>query len=520
MRSLIVLALSVVLAACSSTVTGSGSTQSPDASQEVDGYVVPDTRSVDVVDPDAPLTTDKVVVADADSDDVEVVIVMPDADTDVAADASVDAEVGEDVIDVLIPDAPSPDVSLDVGEADVPVASSFEIEPYEMPGSFNIVPGSPGLFATFRGRSHGENATMRRLRVPIHGHSVSVREVAIVSFERGMISFSHGAGIPSTGADPHVDIEFTTPMQFVRDQWKVFSIVGVMSPIQARSSVPPGTPAAFSGSYIQMGLEAGETGGSWGPSYVTSFNTDVIGDDSRTLLYAPGRTTFGTHRVVRRSRPHIHVIPPASSPFIVVEMLNVLYDWEIEAEHIGGNLSWRKMTFMLETEGDSTLSEFQLLRNGVAVPLADYEIVDGMNRDLLTLLRLSGTFYVTIRWRNEEVIESGVRHAYRLIALPRGGTTGDTIRTTPLRSGHALPGTGWMTGDDYGLMIGGRDVAGPSFIQMIASTGSTATVPAAFLWSDLSEVPHVARPYPMGSNDWTDDGLLNDLVPTYVRFAP
>lgn len=507
--SLACLAL-VVLTACSSTITGSSA--SPEADSAVaETSTQPDSGQVETSAPDAANAD----VAVTDSAPVDVVTV--DDRADVATDA--DASIVEDA---------APDVSVDASDTDAgivedaaPIDSSFEIEPYEMPASINLVPlpGNRSLFASFRGRVRGENATMHRLRVPIHGLSASVRDVMVSSREGESFVHFHGVAVPTVSTDPHVDVYFTEPIHFVRDEWRTFWIGAMLNPIQARSSVTPGTPGAFSGAHIQMGLEAGETGGSWETAYASSFNAEVVGDDSHAYLYAPGRTTYGNYMVVRRSRPRVSVIPPVSDDLIHVGTPNVLYDWEMEAEGSGGSLSWKKMTYVIETDGDISLSEFQLVRDGHPVPYDRYEIVDGTNQDLRGLMPLSSR-YVTIRWSEEDVIESGMRHTYRLIALPRGGTTGNTIRTTPLRSGHALPGTGWMTPDTYGLSIGGSDVAGPSLIEMVEPTGSTATVSAAFLWSDLSELPHVASPYPLGSSDWTDDGLVDDLVATYVRYAP
>ncbi|MBP6944538.1 hypothetical protein KBD61_02945 [Patescibacteria group bacterium] len=505
MRNLMALAFGLVLAACSSTVTG-GSTQALDAAQEVDGNVVAPDSGSDTPD-------DKVVTADAD--DVEVTIV-PDADT------SVDAEVMEDdVIDVPVPDVPSVDApSPDVVETSVPIISSFEIEPYGMPPSITIVPGMRTVFARFRGRSRGENATMRRLHVPIMGQSASVEDVGVASLE-GETVRSHGRAFTTGPLNSELDVVFDEPMHFVRDEWKVFFITGVMAPIQARSSLPPGTFAAFSGAYVQMGLDAGEPSGYWGSSYAFSFNVDVTGDESLRRLYTPGTTTLGNYMVVRRSRPRFQRIPLMSRTLIVAEMPNVIYEWELGAESVGGDFSWKKLTFAVFAEGGISLNEVQLLRNGRAVPLADYEIVDGINRNLQGSLRLSGIFYVTIRWRTEETIESGVRNVYRLIAVPRGGSPGYTIRTTPLISNRTFPGTGWMTADSdsHGLTVEGRDIAGPCSIRMI-DLSSTATVPVAFLWSDRSQIPHLSAPYPMGSNDWADESWLDDLTEPYVLYAP
>lgn len=279
---------------------------------------------------------------------------------------------------------------------------------------------------------------------------------------------------------------------------------------------------ARSGAPVGLGINIGLETGAWDSSYRGHYNVRARGRVSGQQLYAEAPTptlTFPNPSVVYRTRLNFSALPLPTTTLVDGAELQFQH-WRVSAEH--GSASWMQDAFYMGA-GDGRRYQatgFRLLRDGVALSRGQVSIVDfDTGRDVMDgTLQIEGgvplTTAVQIVLSSEEIVnEAGTE--YTLVGMI----------TTPIVSGDTLIGNRFYPSTEVPGPFYLTDRALTGMYQLDTSpwslTGPISPGPshrAIYIWSDLTEVPHVANPGTRGgSRDWIGEAFLYGVVPTDLR---
>lgn len=215
---------------------------------------------------------------------------------------------------------------------------------------------------------------------------------------------------------------------------------------------------------------------------------------------------FGNTFVIRKTAPAMTSLTLPTSSLADGDV--DLYRFQVSADP-AGSVGMKKVSFGVTLTPVGTplrLERFGLRRGSVEMAPADIRITDGNGNDLQAgaLSAPSGGAVVVVMFRNEDVL-SGSGQIYTLHAMSSGARAGDAFSIQfALDPGgtRSTPVTGYLSATE---LTGAAGLVGPHI-----DTGLTATDAISrqgtFVWSDLSEVPHVPQSgIAGGSRDWTTD---------------
>ena len=355
-------------------------------------------------------------------------------------------------------------------------------------------------------------------RLAVHlatGASDSVSQVGIWK-DGALINFNvFPAGVQST------DIDLSSnPIHVPAGGTVLFQVVVRLANVQASSMV--GSINIINGRR-QIAVELGHDVGSasWGVVYAGNYDVHARGSASGADLYAAYAPATATTFVIRKAKP---VVTPQTLPSHALGggMDVNLIKFQITPASADA-IALKKMSFRLTMAHGAgsafTLTNFRLRRGSYDIPSSDIRIVNAGGIDITgTSSSVSGTdATVVVVFRNEDTV-AGSGNSYTLHALVNGKVVvGDKLVTAFNRSVSTGAETGFLTTDGARAVAG--TLPGPHLDASIVADDTTDYT-AGFLWSDLSEVPHLAQPGRSGgSYDWALDGLLDNLnvAETLVR---
>lgn len=184
-----------------------------------------------------------------------------------------------------------------------------------------------------------------------------------------------------------------------------------------------------------------------------------------------------------------------------------LYRFSVAAAH--GPISWKQLQFNVGRTGGFSLSNFRLMRGAAEVPSGAATV----------RVRCGGAWSgaapagalcdrLSIQWNGEDVLSLGETVSYTLAANVSGASGAATLELSPA---HTMPG-------NTARIVTGRPMGGEAaeyrLKPVFPVARGIAAFDAAFLWSDLSAVPHAASVDPKyASADWSDGSYLDDAPP-------
>lgn len=389
-------------------------------------------------------------------------------------------------------------------------AGTLIVEPYNQRVSTILVAGGDAWqnVAQYRAVAGSEEVVIDRLAVRLAvGVSDSVSQVGIWK-DGALIGFN----VFPTGIQT-ADIDLSSnPIRVPAGGTAIFQVVARLANVQASSAV--GSINIINGRR-QIAVELGHDLGSvsWGAVYAGKYDVHARGSASGADLYAAYATAVPSTFIIRRSKP---VITPQTLPTHTLSGATDqnLIKFQVTADPAGA-VALKKMTFRLTmvhaASSTYALNNFRLRRGMSDVPLTDVRIVNAGGMDITgTSSSVAGTdATVVVSFRNEDVV-TGSGNLYTLHAFVNGMVApGDKLITAFNRSVSGGAETGYLTMDGARAAVG--TLPGPHLDASIVADDTTDYT-TGFLWSDLSEVPHVAQPGRSGgSYDWALDGLLDNL---------
>lgn len=385
-------------------------------------------------------------------------------------------------------------------------SGTLTIERGSMRQSTNLVAGgsAPQNLGEFRATARYEDITISRANLLSSGDAANAAQIVIA--QDGVV---HGWTTLPPGWDMHADVDLATAAmtQIVvpRDSSITFQVWAVTNPVQSSASVHGARNGVCrTGNIMRLGLNAGLTTGEWDENYAGRFNVRATGAVSGSRIYADGTPTLGNPFALRRSVPVITSLPlPTTVLTGGTRMTFAHFSVSVNGPSIGVKSFVFAVTMSLSGEWPTNFR----LHRVPEIALADVRIVDGAGNDLesgTSLATWTGVAYVIVSFTDEQII-SGSGIEYTLDAMVNGTIAfGDFVSTSFMRSSAVMPETGWLTTD---TTLDAAGLIGPHV------THGGGIYSGGIVWSDLSEVPHVAQSIDLGgSEDWATDVWIDDLT--------
>ncbi|MEK7473554.1 MAG: hypothetical protein AAB668_02405 [Patescibacteria group bacterium] len=369
-----------------------------------------------------------------------------------------------------------------------PDAGTFVLEAYEMRPSTILIAGGDVWHnvATYRVPA---DESLASIEVTLDGDAADIQEVAIAAD-----GYVLGTGRFPSGTDTATRIPLDEPFVTPRDATRTFMVwVKIPSVVSNASSggVRDGFP--MSGDSFRVGVHAVER-------YVGS-----------VLVTSDFDPVMGNEFVIRKSRPTFTRQMLANFMFSNDDMEVDLYRFQVTAD-AAGSIGLRAVRFSVGiTSATGRVCNVRIRRGSTEIPRTEYFLRDGrMGGSESCWSMLSGT--ILIYFFNEETV-TGSGNEYTVFGTPGGFVAGDSIVTT-LVGDDATDGfvTGYIGGlGGFGQSIDTSPWGSPSGT-------CNGDVGASLIWSDLSEIPHLAAnpcgDASRGSRDWTNGYLIEDLTQT------
>ncbi len=364
--------------------------------------------------------------------------------------------------------------------------------------------------AQYRVLATREDQTLDVIRVTSRGDAASFSMVALAT--DGAVA---AWGILPAGHDQSINLYLSTPLAFRAGEPRLVQVWVRLANVVSHAAAPGTEGVARSGAMVAAGFASSDQTGEWDANYRLQWNARVSGQISGSRIYATATDPrISDDFMVRRSVPTITSRPIASNR-LVVDSETELYAWQVSAD-VAGAIAWRKEIFDVQVErvsgSELRLEEFGLFRNGMPVYPMDCQILGLENLNLRGRLSRASPdrFPVVVRFIHDEVIV-GAGAVYSLRAMTRSAMGGDVVRITPLGSSIAPAGEPLVTG-----RLSPSDVVGMSGPHLnISAMGLPSIVATAFLWSDISEIPHDNT-----SADWTNATFIHDRTVTRTLTVP
>lgn len=316
-----------------------------------------------------------------------------------------------------------------------------------------------------------------------------------------------GQGVIASRPMPYADIPLVSTLTIPAGSSIQIQLWARLNPIVARSTTAPGLTSGVprSGNLVNLGLASGIYGGEWNERYAGKYHIEATCGTVGMSVYASAAPAQGGRDfTVRRSTLEVTQQPLRST--MLGNGTQDVYSFQVSSGP-AADTSFKRVTWRYtRPSGPSSLSigNFRLFRNGNEMPRRDYRIVDenwvDLNNQMLSPSSTMGT--ISLIFNNEELVSS--RNIYTLQATVRNAALGDTFVLDPRLDGPDPSITGYLTAD----RVGGLNLDTSEPADDISEHG------AWFLWSDLSEVPHIDTPgIRGGSRDWIANSLEYTLRP-------
>lgn len=379
-------------------------------------------------------------------------------------------------------------------------------------------------FAQYRATAQNEDVRIEQVAVSSTGEGSNFTGIAI-----GMAGAVKGQDILPAGTDKYKTIDMTgSPIVVPKNTSVEFQVWGKLAASQASSTVSGATSnVPRSGATAVLGIANGITSGNqWTSAYNDKMNIRAVGAQSGQLVYATsssmGATALsGNTFVLRKSKPVVTRLALPTTTLTSGQQMD-LYKFQVSADQ-NGSIGLKKVTFALSTatttNSSLSLNNFRIRRGSSEISTSLVTITNRYGGDLsgataITNSANTGTApRVVVTFNNEETI-SGSGNVYTLVATV-GGTvnTGDSVTVSLDRSQDVSAGnvTGYLVADVYDNATDSLDLAGPNISTATAPAGSVSAA-SAFIWSDLSEIPHSDEEGANSSRDWTNGYLVEDLT--------
>lgn len=382
-------------------------------------------------------------------------------------------------------------------------------------------------FAQYRATAQNEDVRIEQIAVSSTGEGSNFTGIAI-----GMAGAVKGQDILPAGTDKYKTIDMTaSPIVVPKNTSVDFQVWGKLAASQASSTVSGATTnVPRSGATAKLGIAQGVTSGDqWTSSYSDKMNIRAVGAQSGQLVYATsstflagGNALSGNSFVLRKSKPVVTRLALPTTTLTSGQQMD-LYKFQVSADQ-NGSIALKKVTFALSTatttNSSLSLNNFRIRRGSSEISTDLVTITSRYGADLegstaITNSANTGTApRVVVTFDNEETI-SGSGNVYTLVATV-GGTvnTGDSVTVSMDRSQDVSAGnlTGYLVSTMFDHPSDdSKDLVGPNVTSSTAP-GGTPSYASAFIWSDLSEIPHSDVEGSSSSRDWTNGYLVEDLT--------
>lgn len=289
--------------------------------------------------------------------------------------------------------------------------------------------------------------------------------------------------------------ELTVP----KDGYVNFEIWAKLAPVVPSSLVNGAWQGvARSGHAPRLGLDENFQSGEWDAKYTGKLNVRTTGLVSGERVYADMGAEDGNRMVIRKSKPFFTKQNLASNVLMPgVEQEH--YRWQLGAD---GTIAWKQIMFHVEASNLMSFANYRLYKNSTQMPPAEYSIIDAESGQDLRTTSWSPTYDTLVISFEQEQTETQSGDVYTLRATGSGPGASQSVTIKPMTS----PSNELITGE-----IKYNTWAGWNAQQDLFVVQASYTAMGYFVWSDLSEVPHIAQPLP-SSKDWTTAWLVEDLT--------
>lgn len=337
----------------------------------------------------------------------------------------------------------------------------------------------------------GPDESIANFILSLDGDAADIQEVAIAAD-----GYVLGTGRFPSGIHPVTGIRPSEPFVTPSDSSRIFQVwVRVPSVVSGASVSGATVGVPRSGDSFRVGIGGVE---------------HYIGSALVTSGFDP---IYGNEFVIRRSKPTFTRLPLTTSRILNGEDQD-LYRFQVSADS-AGSIGLRAVRLDIGvTSAVGRVCNVRIRRGPTELSrTTDYFLRDGrMGGSESCWSMSSGT--ILVYFRNEETV-TGSGNAYTIFGTPEGFVAGDSIATTLVGDDGD---DGFVTGYIGGLGGFGQSIdTSPWGTPSSTCNGDTG---ASLIWSDLSEVPHIAAipcgDASRGSRDWTNGYLIEDLTQTQI----
>ncbi len=410
-------------------------------------------------------------------------------------------------------------------------SGTLKIEADGHPAAQIVIGGKDSWFvaASYKAMAQYEAATIDRSSV-IQDSELLADNADVVAVAVASAGIIHGQTVLPASPTGCNDADMSgSPIQVPKDgstSIQVWVKYAAPLPGAAVNGAQHGVPR--SGHQPRVGLSDSIMGGEWPTEYLNRFNLRSTGETSGERLYA---SSVGVAKpnvmVLRKSRP---IFSKLQTPFGNLGVGSQdLYRFQVaadgildQAQNIVPNVAIKQYAFDIKFEGcDPVLSNARLYRSAMEIAASDYSLVDGYTGSDLkfeSLTMLSGSVYRLIAAFTNEEIVSGSGYQYELLANLQSVTLGCSMTTKLAQDPNPVVKTGYLLQNDaYAPYAASYGIFNVGMWPDQNGLGAWH-VQGTQVWSDQSELPHIALTLP-SSADWTTDPLVNDLTSTLVKVS-
>ncbi len=335
-----------------------------------------------------------------------------------------------------------------------------------------------------------EDLTIDRVRVFAPYQAGDFSEVGI--FQDGAL---RGSDVLPAGIMSAKDIDLSGhPIHISMGRSVAIEVWGKLNAVVSSAAAGSGSGPARSGNPVALGIQADVTASPWNSAYAGRYNVSAR-CASGSPVYAVGSSTYGSTFTMFKTRPQLSRVSLPSHTLMAGGDMD-LYQFQASAD-AAGPWVFKKIVLKIDRSFFSTstaLVSFRLRRGSMDLPSADvtrdpsYHIWDLGNKLMIVFFHSN--------------VISGSGSVYTLHGVIHGPImSGDRVRIgADSAVSSSMNAIGYLTEEG---VSGERDgILGPN-IDTSAFADGVPDATAGFVWSDLSEVPHLDLPGTSGgSRDW------------------
>lgn len=347
-------------------------------------------------------------------------------------------------------------------------------------------------FVQAKATAQYEDITIDKIRVArVSGGSNGTFKY--LGIKKGGVLISSGTDV-LPGSATGTDIVLSTPIVIPTDGSVTFQVVGKLNSIDA---------GATSGDNPIVALKFNVQTGEWDSNYANKYNLNSVGTQSGENVYASATAQMsGNVMVVRKTK--LSIAKQALSSSSLTNGSLELYKFQATADS-AADASIVKTGFTLTKTGTFTVDNLKWLRDGTDIS-ANVDIVDSVGNSLEGSTDASGTIYVSYTSGTEQSI-SGSGHVFTLKGTVGGAGASESLNIVMAVDSGTTVYTYYITSADS------TTYQSPN----LDANGVVGTPTAAnFVWSDKSAIPHDAEYDSIGTSDWTNSYLVEDMTENVV----